>query len=70
MDGKKILGIVLLLAGVAGGFYGLLSYTGETHGSQLGNLFSVAGQKGPGLPAWAGPPGQAAPAASGSPQRP
>jgi len=66
MDGKKILGLVLLVAGVAGVFYGLLSYPGETRGSQLGNLFSVAGQKGPGLPAWAGPPGNAGAAAARS----
>ncbi len=70
MDGKKILGIVLLVAGVAGVFYGLLSYPGATQGSPLGNLFSVAGPMGPGLPAWAGPPGHAAAAAARSPERP
>ncbi len=54
MDGKKILGILLLVGGLAALFYGHLSYTRETRGAELGNAsFSVAQKKDFAVPTWA-----------------
>ena len=54
MSGMKILGIVLLIAGLAGLFYGHFEYTKETHEGQIGPLrFSVAERETAFIPSWA-----------------
>jgi len=41
MDGKKILGILLIVGGLAAVFYGHLSYTREAHEAHFGKLLPV-----------------------------
>ena len=53
MSGTKILGIVLLVAGLIGLFYGHFEYTKETHEGQFGPFrFSVAEKQTAVIPAW------------------
>src|ERR1700674_1388957 len=54
MDATKILGIVLLVAGLLGLFYGHFEYTKETHEGQFGPFsFSVAEKETAVIPSWA-----------------
>jgi hypothetical protein len=54
MSGVKILGTVLLVAGLAGLFYGHFEYTKETHEGQFGPFrFSVAEKETAVIPSWA-----------------
>ncbi|MCU0574808.1 MAG: hypothetical protein MUC41_17725, partial [Syntrophobacteraceae bacterium] len=51
----KIMGIVLIVAGIAGLLYGNFSYTKETHDVKLGPLeLSVAEKQTVNVPVWAG----------------
>ena len=53
MSGTKILGIVLLIAGLVGLFYGHFEYTKETHEGQFGPFrFSVAEKETTVIPSW------------------
>lgn len=54
MSGVKILGVVLLVAGLVGLFYGHFEYTKETHEGQFGPFkFSVAEKETAVIPQWA-----------------
>ena len=54
MSGTKILGIVLLVAGLVGLFYGHFEYTKETHEGQIGPFkFSIAERETRVIPSWA-----------------
>ena len=53
MSGTKILGIVLLVGGLLGLFYGHFEYTKETHEGQFGPFrFSVAEKETAVIPSW------------------
>lgn len=55
MNALKILGIALIVAGIAGLLYGKFSYTKETHDVKLGPLeMSVAEKETVNVPVWAG----------------
>jgi len=55
MQGFKLIGIVLIVAGVLGLAYGSFSYTQQTHEATLGPLqLSVKEQKTVNVPVWAG----------------
>jgi multidrug transporter EmrE-like cation transporter len=55
MSAVKIMGIVLIVAGIAGLLYGNFSYTKETHDVKLGPLeLSVAEKQTVNVPIWAG----------------
>jgi hypothetical protein len=54
MSVTKILGIILLVAGTLGLFYGHFEYTKETHEGQLGPIkFSFAEKETAVIPTWA-----------------
>ena len=54
MNGVKILGVVLLVAGLIGLFYGHFEYTKETHEGQFGPFkFSIAEKETAVIPSWA-----------------
>lgn len=54
MSTRKIVGIVLLVGGLAGLFYGHFEYTKETHEGQFGPFrFSVAEKETAVIPSWA-----------------
>jgi multidrug transporter EmrE-like cation transporter len=54
MSVTKILGIILLVAGTLGLFYGHFEYTKETHEGQFGPFkFSVAEKETAVIPSWA-----------------
>ncbi|HEY8622551.1 MAG TPA: hypothetical protein VIM74_01685 [Casimicrobiaceae bacterium] len=54
MSGTKILGIVLLVAGLLGLAFGHFEYTKETHEGQFGPFrFSVAEKETAVIPSWA-----------------
>ena len=54
MSGTKILGIILLVAGILGLVYGHFEYTTETHEGQIGPFkFSVAEKETKVIPSWA-----------------
>ena len=54
MSLTKLLGIVLLVAGCLGLFYGHFEYTKETHEGQFGPFrFSVAEKEQAVIPSWA-----------------
>lgn len=54
MSGTKILGTVLLVAGILGLVYGHFDYTKETHEGQFGPFkFSVAEKETTVIPSWA-----------------
>jgi len=54
MSGVKMLGVVLLAAGLFGLFYGHFEYTKETHEGQFGPFkFSVAEKETTVIPSWA-----------------
>jgi multidrug transporter EmrE-like cation transporter len=54
MSGTKILGLVLLIAGLLGLSYGHFEYTKETHEGQFGPFkFSVAEKETAVIPSWA-----------------
>jgi hypothetical protein len=49
----KILGVVLIVAGVAGLVYGGFSYTKETHEAKIGPLqFSIKEKESVAVPVW------------------
>jgi multidrug transporter EmrE-like cation transporter len=51
----KIVGIVLIVAGVVGLVYGGFSYTSETHDAKIGSLeLSVKDKSRVNVPVWAG----------------
>jgi len=53
MSGSKILGIILLVGGLIGLFYGHFEYTKETHEGQFGPFrFSVAEKETAVIPSW------------------
>ena len=55
MNGKQILAIVLIVAGVLALVYGGFSYTEETHGAQLGPVeLEVQEKERVNIPVWAG----------------
>lgn len=55
MDMTRIVGIVLIVAGVLGLIYGGFSYTKDKHDVKLGPLqFSVAEKERVNVPVWAG----------------
>jgi hypothetical protein len=55
MNPVKIMGIVLIVAGIVGLLYGSFSYTKETHDVKLGPLeMSVAEKETVNIPVWAG----------------
>lgn len=55
MNISKILGIVLVLAGVLGLVYGGFSYTKDTHEATIGAIeLSVKEQEQVNIPVWAG----------------
>ena len=55
MNAVKIMGILLIVAGIAGLLYGNFSYTKETHDIKLGPLeMSVAEKQTVNVPVWAG----------------
>lgn len=55
MSAKKLLAIVLIVAGIAGLLYGKLSYTKETHEANIGSLeLSVKKKETVNIPIWAG----------------
>jgi hypothetical protein len=55
MSGIKILGILLIAAGILALVYGGFSYTKETHEAQLGPLeFAVEEKERVNVPVWAG----------------
>jgi len=54
MSGTKILGIILLVAGILGLVYGHFDYTKETHEGQIGPWkFSVTEKETTIIPSWA-----------------
>jgi len=54
MGTAKVVGIVLLVAGLMGLFYGHFEYTKETHEGQIGPLrFSVQEKETAFIPTWA-----------------
>ena len=54
MSGTKILGIILLVAGIFGLVYGHFEYTKETHEGQIGPFkFSIAEKETEVIPSWA-----------------
>ena len=55
MSGVKIVGIVLIAAGILGLAYGSFSYTKETHEAKIGSLeLSVKDKQTFNVPVWAG----------------
>jgi drug/metabolite transporter (DMT)-like permease len=55
MNAVKIMGIVLIVAGIVGLLYGGFTYTKETHDVKLGPLeMSVAEKETVNVPVWAG----------------
>jgi len=55
MSAVKIVGIVLIAAGILGLTYGSFSYTKETHEAKIGSLeLSVKDQETVNVPVWAG----------------
>lgn len=55
MNAVKIMGILLIVAGIVGLLYGSFSYTKETHDIKLGPLeMSVAEKQTVNVPVWAG----------------
>ena len=55
MNGVRIAGIALIVAGILGLVYGSFSYTKETHEAKLGPIeFSVKTQETVNVPVWAG----------------
>ena len=55
MSTRKIVAIVLILAGILGVVYGKFSYTKETHDAKLGPInLSVKEKETVNVPAWAG----------------
>ncbi len=54
MSGTKILGVILVVAGLLGLVYGHFEYTKETHQGQIGPLkFSIAEKETAVIPSWA-----------------
>jgi hypothetical protein len=54
MSGTKILGIILLVAGILGLVYGHVEYTKETHEGQIGPFkFAIAEKETKVIPSWA-----------------
>jgi multidrug transporter EmrE-like cation transporter len=54
MGGTKVIGIVLLVVGLLGLFYGHFEYTKETHQGQFGPFsFSIAEKDTAVIPSWA-----------------
>ena len=54
MDLTRLIGIVLIVAGVAGLVYGSFSYTKDTQRAQLGNFkLTIAEKKEVAIPTWA-----------------
>ena len=67
MSAVKIIGVVLIVAGIAGLLYGKFSYTKETHDIKLGPLeMSVAEKQTVNVPVWAREMWQATPWTLGS----
>jgi len=55
MNGIKMIGVILLLAGALGLAYGSFSYTKETHDAKIGPLeMSVQEKERVNIPKWAG----------------
>lgn len=55
MEAKKVIGVILIVAGVLALVYGGFSYTKETHEAKLGPLqFSVQEKETVNIPVWAG----------------
>ena len=55
MDAKKIVALVLIVAGVIGLAYGGFTYTQETHETHIGPInLSIKDQKTVNIPVWAG----------------
>jgi len=55
MNGIKMLGVILLIAGALGLAYGSFSYTKETHDAKIGPLeMSVQEKERVNIPKWAG----------------
>jgi hypothetical protein len=55
MNALKIVGVILILAGILGLVYGSFSYTKETHEAKLGPLeFQVKEKETVNVPVWAG----------------
>jgi len=55
MNGRQLLAILLITAGVLGLMYGSFSYTKETHEAKLGPLeMSVQEKETVAVPTWAG----------------
>jgi hypothetical protein len=55
MSGLRILGLILILGGVAGLMYGRFSYISETHDAKIGPLeFSVQEKETVHIPDWLG----------------
>jgi hypothetical protein len=55
MNAAKIMGIVLIVAGIVGLLYGKFIYTKETHDIKLGPIeVSVAEKQTVNVPAWVG----------------
>jgi multidrug transporter EmrE-like cation transporter len=53
MSGTKILGILLLVAGILGLVYGHFDYTKETHEGQIGPFkFSITEKETTVIPSW------------------
>ena len=53
MSGTRILGIVLLVAGILGLLYGHFDYTKETHQGQIGPFrFSITEKETTVIPSW------------------
>jgi TRAP-type C4-dicarboxylate transport system permease small subunit len=53
MSAVKILGVLLIVAGVAGLVYGSFSYTKETHEAKIGPLqFSIKEKETVAIPIW------------------
>ena len=53
MSATKLLGIILLVAGTLGLFYGHFEYTKETHEGQFGPFkFSIAEKETTVIPSW------------------
>lgn len=54
MNASKIVGVVLIVAGVLGLVYGSFSYTKETHEAKLGPIeFAVKDRETVAVPVWA-----------------
>lgn len=55
LSGLKILGIILIIAGIVGLAVGSFTYTKETHDADLGPIeFSVKDKETVNIPVWAG----------------